>query len=43
VAQKDGAVGPSIREFYARGIGLKAYKRDLGLKLVAAFHFRRPN
>lgn len=43
VARRDGVVGPSIRGFYARGIGLKAYKRDVGLKLVAAFLFRRPN
>jgi malonyl-CoA O-methyltransferase len=41
VAHKDGAIGPSIREFYARGIGLKAFKKDTGLKLVAAFLFRR--
>jgi malonyl-CoA O-methyltransferase len=41
VAYWDGVVGPSIRDFYARGIGLKAYKRDVGLKLVAAFLFRR--
>jgi hypothetical protein len=41
-AHRDGAVGPSIREFYVRGIGLRAYKRDTGLKLVAAFLFRRP-
>jgi malonyl-CoA O-methyltransferase len=43
VAHCDGTVGPSIRGFYVRGVGLKAYKRDLGLKLVAAFLFRRPN
>jgi malonyl-CoA O-methyltransferase len=43
VARRDGVVGPSIRDFYARGIGLKAYKRDIGLKLVAAFLFRRPD
>jgi hypothetical protein len=42
VSHRDGAVGPSIRDFYVRGIGLKAYKRDTGLKLVAAFLFRRP-
>jgi malonyl-CoA O-methyltransferase len=41
VAYRAGVVGPSIQEFYARGIGLKAYKRDIGLKLVAAFLFRR--
>ena len=43
VAYCDGAVGPSVRDFYIRGIGLKAYKRDIGLKLVAAFLFRKPN
>lgn len=43
IAQRDGAVGPSIRDFYKRGIGLKAYRRDRGLKLVAAFLFRRLN
>jgi malonyl-CoA O-methyltransferase len=41
VAQRDGLVGPSIREFYVRGIGLRAYTADAGLKLVAAFLFRR--
>jgi malonyl-CoA O-methyltransferase len=41
IARRDGVVGPSIRDFYIRGIGLKAYKRDVGLKLVAAFLFRR--
>jgi malonyl-CoA O-methyltransferase len=42
VAHCDGAVGPSVRDFYIRGIGLKAYKRDVGLKLVTAFLFRKP-
>jgi malonyl-CoA O-methyltransferase len=42
VAHLDGVVGPSIRDFYIRGIGLRAYQRDAGLKLVAAFLFRRP-
>jgi malonyl-CoA O-methyltransferase len=42
VAHCDSTVGPSIRDFYVRGIGLKAYKRDTGLKLIAAFLFRRP-
>jgi len=42
VARCDGAVGPSVRDFYRRGIGLTAYKRDIGLKLVAAFLFRKP-
>ena len=42
VAYREGVIGPSVRDFYTRGIGMKAYKRDLGLKLVAAFLFRRP-
>ena len=42
VAHCDGAVGPSVRDFYVSGIGLKAYKRDIGLKLVGAFLFRKP-
>jgi malonyl-CoA O-methyltransferase len=41
IARRDGTVGESVRDFYARGIGLKAFQRDLGLKLVAAFLFRR--
>jgi len=41
VAHHNGAVGPSIRDFYVRGVGLKAYKRDIGLRLVAGFLFRR--
>ena len=41
VATRDGAVGPSIREFYVHGIGRKAYIRDFGLNLVRAFLFRR--
>jgi hypothetical protein len=35
-------LGPAIRDFYVRGIGLKAYQRDIGLKLVSAFLFRKP-
>ena len=30
LAHCDGVVGPSVRDFYVRGIGLKAYKRDTG-------------
>ena len=41
-AHREGSVGESVREFYRRGIGLKAYKRDLGLKLVDAFLFQKP-
>jgi malonyl-CoA O-methyltransferase len=43
VASREGVVGPSIREFYLRGIGLKAYEKDVGLKLVSAYLFRRSN
>ena len=32
VSHRDAAVGPSIRDFYIRGIGQKAYKRDEGLQ-----------
>lgn len=42
IAQRAGVVGPSIRDFYARGIGMKAYRNHIGLKLVAAFLFRKP-
>lgn len=42
IARQDGVVGPSIRHFYARGIGMKAYRRDAGLKLVAAYLFHKP-
>jgi SAM-dependent methyltransferase len=42
IATRDGAVGPSVREFYVRGIGRKAYIRDFGLNLVKAYLFRRP-
>jgi malonyl-CoA O-methyltransferase len=41
ISHSDGVVGPSIRDFYLRGVGLKAYRRDRGLKLVAAFLFRK--
>jgi len=43
VGRRDGIVGPSIRDFYIRGIGRKAYRKDIGLKLVAAFLFRKPD
>lgn len=41
IEHRDAAVGPSVRSFYVRGIGINAYRRDLGLKLVNAFLFRR--
>jgi malonyl-CoA O-methyltransferase len=41
-AHCEGSVGESVRGFYRRGIGLKAYKRDLGLRLVDAFLFQKP-
>ncbi len=43
VSSWDGVVGPSIRHFYANGVGLKAYRRDKGLKLVAAHLFHKPD
>lgn len=43
IDNRDGVVSPSIRDFYLRGIGMKAYKRDINLKLVAAFLFRKPH
>lgn len=42
IATRNGAVGPSVREFYIRGIGRRAYIRDFGLNLVRAYLFRRP-
>jgi len=42
VATRDGVVGPSVRDFYVRGIGRRAYIRDFGLNLVRAYLFRRP-
>jgi malonyl-CoA O-methyltransferase len=42
VERREAAVGPSVRDFYVRGIGRRAYVRDFGLKLVSAFLFRRP-
>jgi malonyl-CoA O-methyltransferase len=42
VATRDGAVGPSLRDFYVHGIGRKAYIRDFGLNLVSAYLFRLP-
>jgi malonyl-CoA O-methyltransferase len=38
----EGSVGKSVRHFYEEGIGLKAYKRDLGLRLVDAFLYQKP-
>lgn len=42
VATRDGAIGPSVRDFYVHGIGRRAYIRDFGLNLVKAYLFRRP-
>lgn len=42
LAQQDAEVGPTIRHFYERGIGMRAYGRDTGLKLVSAYLFRKP-
>lgn len=38
---RDGKVGPSVREFYRNGIGLKTYRKDFGMKLVVAYLFRK--
>lgn len=43
IGHRDSVVGPLVRDFYIRGIGMKAYKRDIGLKLVSAFVFRKLN
>jgi malonyl-CoA O-methyltransferase len=42
VEGRDGAIGPSVRDFYLRGVGRRAYIRDFGLKLVSAYLFQRP-
>lgn len=42
IAHRDAVVGPSVRDFYVRGIGRKPYIRDFGLKLVNAYLFQRP-
>jgi malonyl-CoA O-methyltransferase len=41
VHRRSGVIGPSIRNFYQRGIGLRTYRRDFGLKLVEAMLFRK--
>jgi malonyl-CoA O-methyltransferase len=43
VDHRDGTVGPPIRHFYVRGVGVRTYWRDRGLKVVAAYVFRRPS
>jgi malonyl-CoA O-methyltransferase len=43
VQHRSGVVGPSIRHYYEQGIGLQAYRRDLGLKLVDAMLFLKPS
>ena len=43
VQRRSGAVGPSIRRFYEQGIGMRAYRKDFGLKLVEAILFRKPS
>jgi malonyl-CoA O-methyltransferase len=42
IQHRSGKVAPSIRHFYEQGIGLRAYRRDLGLNLVEAMLFRKP-
>jgi malonyl-CoA O-methyltransferase len=41
VERKDAVIDESIRHFYEGGIGIRAYQRDAGLKLVAGFLFRK--
>ena len=38
---RDGTIGPSVEQFYARAARQDAYLRDLGLPVVASFCFRR--
>jgi malonyl-CoA O-methyltransferase len=37
----NGVIGPSVHDFYRDGIGDKAYVRDFGMNLVAAYLFRK--
>lgn len=39
VAYREGVVGPAVLGFYRRGIGMRAYNKDKGLKLIAAYSF----
>jgi len=39
IAHRDAEIGPSVREYYVRGIGRSSYIRDFGLKLVSAYLF----
>lgn len=41
VTERNGLIGPSVRQFYARAGRLYAYERDHGLAVVAAFLFER--
>jgi malonyl-CoA O-methyltransferase len=41
VVQRDGLIGPSVKDFYVRAGRQTAYERDHGLAVVAAFLFRR--
>jgi ubiquinone/menaquinone biosynthesis C-methylase UbiE len=40
-AQREGTVGPLIRDFYVRAGRIADYERNLGTALVAAFLFQR--
>ncbi len=42
VESRNGAIEPSVRDFYIRGPGRRAYFRDFGLNLVSAYLFQRP-
>jgi malonyl-CoA O-methyltransferase len=41
VDRREAGVGPAIRDFYVRADRLGLYEQDMGLKLVAAFLFRK--
>jgi SAM-dependent methyltransferase len=41
--RRGAAVGPAVRDFYARAGKLSLYEKDQGLKLVDALLFRREN
>jgi malonyl-CoA O-methyltransferase len=42
IEARESGVGRAIRDFYLRADRLARYERDLGLRLVSAFLFRKP-
>jgi len=42
VEARESGVGPAIRDFYLRADRLARYERDLGMRLVSAFLYRKP-